>query len=229
VIAGPILIVAAHPDDEALGCGGTIARLAASGVAVHVLLLGDGVTARGARSVRDRGAIAGRARAARQACKILGARPPYLEAFPDNRFDSVVLLDIVKRVEAVVAKVRPVAVFTHHGSDLNIDHRVTHQAVVTACRPLPGVPTKALYCFETVSSTEWSSAEIGDVFRPQRFVAIDSYLETKLRALDCYADEMRAPPHARSRENVVQLARLRGATVGLPAAEAFTIVREIVD
>jgi len=227
---GPILVVAAHPDDEALGCGGTMARLSAERVAVNILFLGDGETSRfatasGAKALR---AIADRQRAARAAAKILGARPPHFADFPDNRFDRVPLLDIVRHIETAIARVRPASIFTHHGGDLNVDHRIVHQAVVTACRPLPGSTVSGIYTFETLSSTEWSSEAIGPAFRPRCFVDIDSWLDTKLRALDCYPGEMRPFPHARSRDAVIHQARLRGATAGLAAAEAFDVIREIV-
>ena len=120
----------------------------------------------------------------------------------------------------------PEVVYTHHAGDLNVDHRIVHQATVTACRPLPGSPVRALYAFETVSSTEWQTA--GESFRPQRCVDIEPFLGRKLRALDAYQAEMRPFPHARSHEAVEALARVRGAAAGLRAAECFVVVREVV-
>ena len=145
---------------------------------------------------------------------VLGTRPP----LPDNRMDGIGLLDIVKRVEEVVEEVEPNIVYTHHGGDLNIDHRITHQAVMTACRPVPGSKVGAMYACEIPSSTEWASTAIGEPFRPTHFVDIGSHMSTKLQALDCYEGEMRAFPHARSLRAVETLANLRGSRVGVDAA-----------
>lgn len=228
MIEGPVLVIAAHPDDEVLGCGGTMARAAAEGAAVHVLFLADGVSARGGGTADVAAALARRREAAVAAAAALGARPPAFGDFPDNRLDGVPLIEIVQRVEEAIARIHPATVITHHGGDLNIDHRLVHQAVVTACRPLPGSSVRALWCFETVSSTEWASAAIGDAFRPTLYVDIAAFLEAKLRALDCYGEEMRAFPHARSREAVEALARLRGASAGRGAAESFVPVCIVV-
>src|SRR5690606_31296533 len=107
------------------------------------------------------------------------------------------------------------------------DHRITHQAVLTACRPLPGSAVEAIYCFETVSSAEWATPEIGRPFLPNHFVEISAQLEQKRQALTCYEREMRPLPHARSMENVEDLARFRGGSVGLQAAEAFVVARQL--
>jgi LmbE family N-acetylglucosaminyl deacetylase len=226
-----VLIVAAHPDDEILGCGGLVARHAAAGDRVNTLILAEGDTARQPRRDGDDDAAAkieALRGAARAAAKILGAEPPHFAGLPDNRMDSLMLLDIVKHVEAAVERLAPSLVYTHHGGDLNIDHRLTHQAVITACRPLPGSPVHGIYSFETASSTEWGSREIDAGFRPTRFVDIGDFLDAKLRALDCYEAEMRPFPHARSREAVEARARVRGAEAGLAAAEAFGVIREII-
>ncbi len=223
-----VLVVVAHPDDEVLGCGGVIARHAAEGTDVHVLIMAEGATAR--HAIRDGTglAIGALREAARQAANVLGAEPPRFAGLPDNRLDSVPLLDVVKTVEVVVGEVRPSIVYTHHGGDLNVDHRIVHQAVVTACRPLPESPVRSLYAFETVSSTEWASETLGQSFRPTRFVNIATHLDRKLQALESYTSEMRSFPHPRSRENVVALARHRGACAGFEAAEAFMVIRELV-
>lgn len=209
-----VLVVAAHPDDELLGCGGTIARHARDGAKVHVLFMTDGVGARGSS-----GGEAARRKSAEAALKILGAEAPVFLNFPDNAMDGVALLDIVKKVEETFARVKPTIVYTHHGGDLNVDHQVTHRATMTACRPLPGFSVRAIYGFEVLSSTEWSLTP----FQPSRFVAID--IELKLKALREYHQEMREAPHARSYEAVKALAVVRGASAGLPAAEAFSVLR----
>ena len=196
---------------------------------MHALILAEGVTARDPGREAEALAVDIEALrdAARKAAVVLGAEPPRLDGLPDNRLDGLALLDVIKPVEAVVAELSPDIVYTHHGGDLNIDHRVVHQATVTACRPLPGSPVRGLYAFETASSTEWASEAIGPTFRPTRYVDIGERLEIKLQALQCYATEMRPFPHARSIEAVRAQAHLRGAQVGLHAAEAFEVIREI--
>lgn len=220
-----VLVVAAHPDDEVLGCGGTIARHCADGDTVSVLILAQGVVSRG---VADQQAQLDRLQtAARLANDILGVQRLELDQFPDNEMDSVTLLSITRRIEAAVAAVCPEVVYTHHAGDVNIDHRRIHQAVVTACRPLPGHRVQQLLFFEVASSTEWQPPGSAPAFLPNYFVDISTTLQTKLAALQAYECEMRAFPHARSIEAVRHLACWRGASVGRGAAEAFMLGRQI--
>lgn len=220
-----IAVVAAHPDDEVLGCGGTLAAHAAAGDKVHVLILAEGIASRtGARIAAEQARLH---KAAAKACRILGFKTPELAGFPDNRMDSLDLLDVVQRVEAFFTAVKPQVIYTHHAGDLNIDHRIAHQVVVTATRPLPGSPVATLLFFETPSSTEWQTAAGGPVFAPNWFVDITRTLPKKLTALDAYVSELRAFPHPRSLEAVEHLARWRGASNGVAAAEAFMLGRHL--
>ncbi len=155
-----VLVVAAHPDDELLGCGGTIARLTAQGRPVHVLILADG---EGSRANSLPGALASRQSAARQANAILGSTSLELLGLPDNRLDSLDLLDLVKLVEIRIERYRPTMVLTHHAGDLNIDHRIAHEATITACRPQPQHSVRELLFFEIPSSTEWRPTSSGPV------------------------------------------------------------------
>ena len=221
-----VLIVAAHPDDEALGCGGTMVRLANDGATLHVAFLADGVGARYRDGIKTDEETEARRAAARAACEVLGAAPPVFDDFPDNRLDTVALLEIAQRVETIIGSVKPDTVFTHHAGDLNVDHRRVHQAVVTACRPQPGHPVRRLMFFEVASSTEWQPPGSAPVFQPQCYVEITATLSAKLEALRAYEAEMRPWPHARSIEAVEHHARWRGATVGCEAAEAFMVGRE---
>jgi LmbE family N-acetylglucosaminyl deacetylase len=226
-----VLIIAAHPDDEALGCGGTIARLSAEGREVHLAFLADGVGSRGGQGSElahaERGALERRRAAARNAAEVMGAASVKFDDFPDNRLDTVPLLEIAQRVEALIALYRPSMLLTHHAGDLNIDHRRVHQAVNTATRPQRGHPVRTLLAFEVPSSTEWQPPGSGSAFEPNWFVDISDTLETKRAALDVYKEEMRPWPHPRSIEAVEHLARWRGATVGCDAAEAFVLLRQL--
>lgn len=218
-----VLVVAAHADDEALGCGGALARHAADGDETHLVILADGVSSRGESSSA---ATDERLAAARMAASVLGIRSLRSLGLPDNRLDAIALLDVVQPLEAVVAELDPDLVYTHHPGDLNVDHRIAHEAVLTACRPIPGSRVREILAFEVMSSTGWGSAASA-AFRPNVFVDISAQLETKLRALAAYRDEMRPAPHARSFEHVRNLAAHRGYSVGLAAAEAFELVRSL--
>jgi LmbE family N-acetylglucosaminyl deacetylase len=218
-----VLAVAAHPDDEVLGCGATLARHAEAGAVVSVLILGTGALSRPEGTEAQ---VADLREQARAAGRILGVDDVRVLDLPDNRFDSLDLLDVVRRVEAEVARVAPDVVYTHHAADLNVDHRRTFEAVVTACRPTgPGGPRRVL-SFEVPSSTEWQSPTVPPVFAPNVFVDVAATLERKVEALAAYAGEVRPFPHPRSAEALRALAAWRGASAGLRAAEAFALVRE---
>jgi LmbE family N-acetylglucosaminyl deacetylase len=222
IVPRTVLVVAAHPDDEVIGCGGTIARHVAQGDTVHLVLMADGVTSRQA-SAHD---LALRNEAARKAHAVLGITNVVSLGFPDNRMDSLPLLDIVRPLEKIVQEVMPAIVYTHHRNDLNIDHRLTYQAVMTACRPLPHGPVTEILAFEVVSSTEWAGPG-GAPYEPNVFVDISETWETKKKALDAYGMEMRPAPHARSVENIEALARYRGSSVGMQMAESFILMRSL--
>lgn len=221
-----ILAVAAHPDDEILGCGGALARHAAEGDEVHILIVAEGATSRAEGSSADVRALQD---AATSAAGVIGAESPRFLGLPDNRLDTMALLDIIQQIEAVVRETTPQIVYTHHGGDLNLDHRIVHQAVVTACRPLTGSTVRRLYAFEAPSSTEWSPSSIGAAFDPTHFVGITDFLTVKKTALECYEMEMRPFPHPRSAEAVTALAQIRGSHVGLAAAEAFEVILDVRD
>lgn len=216
-----VLVVAAHADDEALGCGGAIAKHVAQGDTVHAVFLADGVTSRpdaSSETLRERNA------AASNAHRILGIEKSYMLGFPDNRMDSVPLLNIVQALEKVLSEVQAHTIYTHHIGDLNVDHRITHQAVLTACRPVPNSSIREVYSFEVVSSSEWNTPGVTP-FIPNVFIEISEYLDLKLEAVAAYDFEMREEPHSRSIENVRRLAEFRGSSVGVASAEGFSLVR----
>jgi LmbE family N-acetylglucosaminyl deacetylase len=229
-VGNRILVVAAHPDDEVLGCGGSIARWASEGHFVHILLLADGESARA--RVKDGGDIAERIRhrhrAADEAAKILGITSISRFSFADNRMDGVDLLDVIKAIESVIDAEKPDCVLTHHAGDVNVDHRVAQDAVLAACRPQPGHCVRQILFFEVPSSTEWRPPASGQIFAPKFFVDISDTLDAKLNALQAYRDELREFPHPRSLKAVEALARWRGASSGVSAAEAFCVGRLVV-
>ena len=224
------LVVAAHPDDEVLGCGATIARLSHEGWKVHVLIVAEGATSRAEkRDIEAKsGELSALAKCAEEANKILGAASVKLLSLPDNRMDSIDLLDIVKIVEEYVLKYKPSLIFTHHAGDVNIDHKILHDAVIAACRPQPNHSVKELLFFEVPSSTEWRPASSGIYFTPNYFYDVSEHISKKMAALSAYQPEMRNFPHPRSVDAVNHLARWRGASVGCEAAEAFMLGRCIV-
>ncbi len=220
--------MAAHPDDEVLGCGATSARLAAEGHEVHFAILGEGITA------RHRGQSDAEANQKEQlhkhahaAATKIGAKSLEIHKLPDNRLDTMPLLDVVKIVEELVGRIRPEVVYTHHGGDLNVDHGVVYRAVLTATRPMAGQPVREIYAFEVPSSTEWAFQRLEPAFRPNVFVDVGRTIETKIAAMECYESEARKFPHPRSPEALRALATRWGSVVGCNAAEAFELVRSV--
>lgn len=220
-----MLVVAAHPDDEVLGCGGTIARCAQEGHDVYIAILGEGSTSRHASREQASGQEVDALRVdSRRAAELLGARDVSFHDLPDNRFDSVPLLDVVKIVEELIDRLAPEVVYTQHGGDLNIDHVCTYRATLTATRPMAGLPIKAVYAYEVASSTEWSFQRFSPVFHPNAFVDIGETLAIKLEAMAAYRSEARAFPHPRSPEALKASATRWGSVIGCEAAEAFDLV-----
>lgn len=218
------LIVAAHPDDEILGMGGTLLKLAQSGQNnLHLLFLSFGEASRGKKEtnedLRKQQAIA--------VSKKIGARLHLEENFPDNAFDSVPLLKIIQKVEYYLNIIKPTIIYTHHGQDLNVDHRLTFQAVFTAVRPSRYPYLKKLYTFEILSSTEWQVKTSSTVFLPNTYVDIERYLEPKIELLKEYQRELSPYPFPRSVQGVKALAQYRGMESGLKYAEAFQLIREV--
>ncbi len=222
------MLVAAHPDDEVLGAGALVHRLVAEEEAtVHVVLLGRGAAAREHADV-DRGQSANE-RDAESARRVLGHQTLSLHDLPDNRFDSVPLLDIVKIIEKEKATFSPDVVLTHHAGDVNVDHQLTCRAVVTATRPLEGESVRSVLSFETPSSTEWQAASHPRPFRPNVFLEVSAEdLCAKVEAMECYALERRAFPHPRSPRALEALAAWRGSTIGCEYAEAFMLLRSVL-
>jgi LmbE family N-acetylglucosaminyl deacetylase len=221
-----LLIVAAHPDDEVLGCGATVAKLVKSGWTAYTLILGEGVTSRSDTrdpAKQNKELIALR-ESMERANRIIGVKEVFTSNLPDNRFDGVDMLEIVKTIEKAINFVKPELVFTHYHGDLNIDHRVTFNAALTACRPLKEECVKEIYSFEVRSSTEWNFPH---AFRPACFWDIQSTLGVKLKAMREYQSELNNYPHPRSLKGIQLSAEYWGMFAGLRMAEAFVLVRSI--
>ena len=218
-----ILVIAAHPDDEVLGCGGTIAKHISKKDKVYVIFMANGVDSRNSPSKKD---LKDRILSSKLAKNILGITSSYHLNFPDNKMDSIPILNVIQKLEEIIKKINPEIVYTHHEGDLNIDHKITNAAVMTACRPLPNSSIKQIYGFEVLSSTEWST-QIKSSFKPTFYNDITKYKKKKIRAIKAYGLEMRNKPHSRSIEHLEILAQHRGYSVGVEFAEAFEVYRII--
>ena len=219
-----LLIVAAHPDDEVLGCFATVAKLIKAGWTAYTLILSGGKTSRGDVPQSELEALSEEMRKANAA---IGVRKVFQSHFPDNAFDSVPLLEIVKEVERVKDEVEPSVVFTHHEGDMNIDHQLTHRAVLTATRPMPGECVKTIYSMEVPSSTEWNAFSRNSVFLPTVFVNVADTIDLKIQAMSKYVSELREYPHPRSLQYIKELASINGKKIGCEFSEDFILIRDI--
>ena len=222
-----VMVIVAHPDDEVLGCGGTIARLTQEGD-VQVIILGEGITSRYEESGKaGKSILTQLQRDAEAAADILGIKSVTFGDLPDNRFDELALLEIIKRVERLVESRQPQVIYTHHPGDLNIDHLLTFRAVLTATRPMSGCSVREIYACEIPSSTEWAFQQFQHPFRPNVFVDITATIEQKIQALQEYQSEVRPFPHPRSPEALRASARRWGSVIGVEYAEAFELIRSV--
>jgi LmbE family N-acetylglucosaminyl deacetylase len=226
-----IMVVVAHPDDELLGVGATMHRLIHEyGVLAHVVILGEGITSRSETrdTVKWEKELAAHRENIHSAQAKIGYQSVNIFDFPDNRFDSVALLDIIKVVEKEKLQFNPEVVFTHHGGDLNIDHQRTFEAVITACRPMAEESVRAIYTFETPSGTEWRASTDPRHFVPNSFMTLsEKDVEAKILGMESYEFERRKFPHPRSPEALTIQAQRWGVAIGEKYAEAFCLVRSI--
>ena len=221
-----ILIIAAHPDDEVLGCFGTVAKMVKEGDEAYTLILGEGKTSRDEqRSIENKKAELNILnQEIEKANSVINIKKTFIENFPDNRFDSVDLLDIVKAILKVKEEIKPDIIFTHYENDLNIDHQITYQAVVTATRPMEDESVKEIYSFKVLSSTEWNYPLS---FSPDLFFDISETIKLKKEAMKQYNSELCQFPHPRSIEGIELNAKYHGMRVGKAYVEAFKTVRVI--
>ena len=221
-----VAVIVAHPDDEVLAFGGTICRHTDNGDHVRILFLATGLAARTPEGKVAPAELEKLRSEAMKAAEVMGVRDVEFADFPDNRMDTVPLLDVIKKITVFVEKLDPTVIYTHHSGDLNIDHSVIARAVITACRPVPGSRVKRIYAGEILSSSEYSLPQ--HRFLPNTYVAIEPYIDRKREALQCYSSEIRYWPHPRSIKAVALQARMRGSECGLEAAEALWLLRDIV-
>jgi N-acetylglucosamine malate deacetylase 1 len=218
-----VIVIAPHPDDEILGCGGTIAAHCTAGDQVTVVLL-----TRGNPAIFPPDLIARTREEFRQVHQMLGVREQILFDFLAPGLEEVPAYEVADQLRQVIERVRPQVVYTPFGGDLHSDHKVAYLATLVATRPIGGFPVARVLCYETLSETEWGDVLTQSPFVPNVFHDITDHLEKKLTAMACYKSQLRDAPHPRNVEIVRMLAHVRGAVCGLDAAEAFCLVREII-
>ncbi len=214
-----ILIIAAHPDDEILGCGGTIIKLKKDHL-INVAFMTNGVSARS----KNKKEVTRRRNFCLKLFRKLELEKPVFFNFPDNQMDKVPLLRIVKKIENLIKKYKPETLITHYSECLNIDHRLTYQAAITACRPLKNNTVKKILSFEILSSTEWAKFK-NKSFEPNYFVDVSKEFKKKLEAIKYYKSELKKYPHSRSLSGLEALAKYRGISCGVKYAEGFYLNR----
>lgn len=226
-----ILLVVAHPDDELLGCGGTMYRLIhENNCHIKVIILGEGITSRSDQRDTEKWKteLAIHRNNIAKAQAAIGYQEIGIYDFADNRFDTVALLDIVKVIEKEKVSFTPDVIFTHHGGDVNIDHQRTFEAVITACRPMQNENVRIIITFETFSGTEWRASTDPRHFIPNLFFEISKEgLDAKVTGMESYEFEKREYPHPRSPKALEIAAQRWGVAVGKQYAEAFCLVRSI--
>ncbi len=222
-----IMLVAAHPDDELLGSAGTLISYKKKGYDIKIVFLSDGESSRNLSKKKKNYLINKRKIQAIKVSKLCKFREPVFAGFPDNRLDTVPMLEIVKFIEDEVRKFKPKILITHNENDLNIDHKLAFKAAITATRPSTKTFVKSIFCFETPSSTENNFSRIKVNFNPNLYFDISKFINQKIKLLRIYKNEIKTYPHSRSLEGIKVLAKYRGAQIGVKYAEAFYLLREL--
>jgi len=218
------MIIAAHPDDEVLGCGGTIINRVKKGDEVVVVILTDGAVTRYKKpmaKILRKNALA--------CAKILGVSKVIFKDLPNQLLDSIPITRVIKAIEAVMAEIKPDTVYTHDKGDLNRDHAVIYEATLVAARPLPGSKVKKLFTYFVPSSSEYNDVDEKAIFIPNVFVDIKAGIDKKIKAFACYKSERRAYPHPRSPEALRVYAKRWGIQAGIEYGEPFRLIRETAD
>lgn len=218
-----ILIIAAHPDDEVLGCGATAARLAQEGHCVTPVIICENATVRYKTDMQEY-----LEDCAKKSASILGLSEPVFLRMPDQKLDTYSALEMAQTLEKVIKKMTPQMIFTHHGGDINKDHQIIFDATLVATRPTPANQVVTVYTYETISSTEWAYSDYYARFNPNTFFDVTKTLKLKLEAFQQYTSELREYPHPRSLQGIEIRAKDWGSRVGVQAAEAFQLIRNII-
>lgn len=222
-----ILVIAAHPDDEALGVGGTVAKLSSQGVECHLLIVTDGSSSQYRDSNHLYEIIEAKKSETKGCADVLGFKSIYYGELPDMKLDYTPHITINQVIEKVIDEVQPDTVFTHFWGDVNRDHQEVYKSTLVAVRPVMGQVVKELYCYRVPSSTEWTPNKADTMFMPNYFVDIEKFAEQKYKAFACYSTELREYPHPRSVQNLRETDKTAGLRVGLLAAEEFVLLRKI--
>lgn len=223
-----ILVIAAHPDDEVLGMGGTIAKLVKECCVVDVLIVTDGSSSQYRNSDHLAEIIEAKKLETRNCANVLGVRDIYYGGLPDMKLDCTPHIDINQSIERVIDKVQPDTVFTHFWGDVNMDHQNVYKSTLVTVRPVLGQVVRNLYCYRVPSSTEWTPNKEDTMFMPNYFVDIEQYAEQKYKAFACYSTELRDYPHPRSVQYLRESDKAAGLRVGMLAAEEFVMLRNLV-
>ena len=222
-----IMLIAAHPDDELLGCGGTLLYYKNKGYQIKIIFLSDGESSRDISSKKTQILIKKREGQAIKISKLCKFKQPTFARFLDNKLDTIPLIKIVKFIEREIKIFKPNIIITHNEDDLNIDHKTVFKATITATRPSSKTFVKSIFCFETPSSTENNFSKIKVSFNPNLYFDISKFINKKISMLKLYKQELRLYPHARSLEGIKVLAKYRGTQIGVKYAEAFNIIRQL--
>lgn len=223
-----VLVIVAHPDDEVLGMGGTIAKLVKEGATVDILIVTDGSSSQYRDSDHLAEIIEAKKKETHNCANVLGVRDIYYGELPDMKLDSTPHVRINQVVEEVIDKVQPDTVFTHFWGDVNMDHQNVYKSTLVAVRPVLGQIVRELYCYRVPSSTEWTPSKVDTMFMPNVFVDITDVAEKKYEAFSKYSTELRDYPHPRSVQYLRETDKAAGIQVGLLAAEEFVLLRKLV-
>lgn len=222
-----VLVIAAHPDDEVLGVGGTVARLTSQSVECHLLIVTDGSSSQYRDSDHLQEIIDAKKVETRNCAKLLGFKSVHYGELPDMKLDKTPHIVINQVIEKVIDEVRPDIVFTHFWGDVNRDHQEVYKSTLVAVRPVIGQVVRELYCYRVPSSTEWTPNKGDTMFMPNVFVDITENAEQKYKAFACYATELREYPHPRSVKYLREMDKAAGLSVGMLAAEEFMLLRKL--
>lgn len=222
-----VLVIAAHPDDEVLGMGGTIAKLVKAGSTVDVLIVTDGSTSQYRESAHLAEIIEAKKKETRNCADVLGVRDLFYGELPDMKLDTIPHVRINQVIEEVIDRVQPDTVYTHFWGDVNCDHQNVYKSTLVAVRPVLGQVVRELYCYRVPSSTEWMPNKVDTMFMPNCFVDIKDFAEQKYKAFACYSTELREYPHPRSVQYLRENDKVVGLRVGLFIAEEFVLLRKL--